>query len=301
MKISWIVFLLMLFGNAKGQEVFDYFGQNPPPEIPQLFAPDVVSVKGRFDYGISFSPDCKEFSYGVLDIRDESGHIYYSKKVKDTWTTPELAGFLGNASMFLPFFTPDGKSLLYTQIQKDSATYITDIWMVNKREKGWDTPVRLPEPVNSPTREGSVCMTFNRTLYFSSGRNCMGAPNCPATIFSSRYHDGGYFTVDIENQLNRKGDNESIFVSANESFAITSNVSDNQADLYISYRDSGNTWTLPVRLDSTINTKEWELRPFVSADNKYLFFTRITFGKNGPIDSDIYWVNVERLLKRKQE
>jgi len=290
---------MIIYCNARGQEAIDYFGQNPPLEIPQIFAPDIVSVKGRFDYGISFSPDCKEFTYGVLNITDESGQIYYSKRINDKWINPVFASFMGNSSIFLPFFTPDGKSLLYTQTQKDSATYITDIWIVNKLDNGWDKPVRLPEPINSVTREGSVCMTLNKTLYFSSGRNCIGIPNCPAMIFSSRYMDGKYSTVDKEIQLNRKGDNESIFVSANERFAITSNVSNNNSDLYISYRDSVNEWSLPIRLDSTINTKEWELRPFVSANNKYLFFTRMTFGKNGPIDSDIYWVNIERILKRK--
>ena len=290
---------MIIYCNVRGQEAIDYFGQNPPLEIPQIFAPDIVSVKGRFDYGISFSPECKEFTYGVLKITDESGQIYYSKRINDRWANPVLSSFIGNSSMFLPFFTPDGKSLLYTQTQKDSATYITDIWIVNKLDNGWDKPVRLPEPINSGTREGSVCMTLNKTIYFSSGRNCIGIPNCPAMIFSSRYMDGKYSTVGKEIQLNRKGDNESIFVSANERFAITSNVSNSNSDLYVSYRDSVNEWSLPIRLDSTINTKEWELRPFVSANNKYLFFTRMTFGKNGPIDSDIYWVNIERILKRK--
>lgn len=290
---------MIIYCNASGQEASDYFGQNPPLEIPQIFAPDIVSVKGRFDYGLAFSPDCKEFAYGVLTITDESGQIYYSQSINGKWINPVFASFMGNSSIFLPFFTPDGKSLLYTQTQKDSATYITDIWIVNKLDNGWDKPVRFLEPINSVTREGSVCMTLNKTLYFSSGRNCIGIPNCPAMIFSSRYMCGNYIIVDKEIQLNRKGDNESIFVSANESFAITSNVSNNNSDLYISYRDSVNEWSLPIRLDSTINTEKWEFRPFVSANNKYLFFTRMTFGKNGPIDSDIYWVNIERILKRK--
>jgi hypothetical protein len=299
MRIKLILLIMIIYSSAIGQDVIDYFGQNPPLETPQIFAPNVVSVKGRFEYGISFSPDTKEFAYGVINIKDESGQIYYSKKINNKWASPALANFIGNSSIFLPFFTPDGKSLLYTQTQKDSATYITDIWIVNKLDSGWDKPLRLPEPINSATREGSVSMTLNKTLYFSSGRNCIGITNCPAKIFSSRFHDGKYSTVDDEVQLNRKGDNESIFVSQNESFAITSNVSTNNSDLYISYRDSVNKWSLPIRLDSTINTKDWELRPFVSNDNKYLFFTRMTFSKNGPIDSDIYWVNIERILKRK--
>ena len=143
-------------------------------------------------------------------------------------------------------------------------------------------------------------MTLNKTLYFSSGRNCIGVANCPAMIYSSKLTGGKYLTVEKEIQLNRKGDNESVFVSADESFAIISNVTNNRtnADLYISYRDANKEWSSPIRLDSTINTKDWELRPFLSANNKYLFFTRMTFGKIGPIESDIYWVSTEEILKK---
>jgi hypothetical protein len=302
MRILLILFITISSGTLKGQGAIDYFRQNPPHDIPQIFAPDLVSVKNRFDYGISFSPDCNEFAYGVLDRKDQSGRIYYSKKSNNKWNQPGIASFLGKASLFLPFFTPDGKSLLYTQTQQDSATYMTDIWIVNRLDDGWDKPVQLPEPINSATREGSVCMTLNKTLYFSSGRNCTGVVNCPAMIYSSRLNGGKYLTAEKEIQLNRKGDNESIFVSADESFAIISNVTKNttNADLYISYWDTNNEWSLPMKLDSTINTNDWELRPFVSADNKYLFFTRMSFGKNGPVESDIYWVSTERILKKKK-
>lgn len=172
--------------------------------------------------------------------------------------------------------------------------------MVNKQDNGWDKPVRLPEPISSATREGSVCITLNKTLYFSSGRDCIGAAYCPAAIYSSKLNDGKYLKAEKESQLNIEGDNESIFVSANESFAILSNVTSNRAnsDLYISYRDTSKGWSAPSRLDSTINTDDWELRPFVSADNKYLFFTRITFGKDGFTESDIYWVSTERILRK---
>jgi len=95
-----------------------------------------------------------------------------------------------------------------------------------------------------------------------------------ANIFCSKLFDGRYLTADIDAHLNVEGDNESIFVSADESFAIISNVTPKEpnSDLYISYRIQNDEWSQPKRLDSTINTADWELRPFVSAGNKYLFF-----------------------------
>lgn len=292
--------ITITFGCVEEQRTMDYFGQNPPLDSPQKFASDVVSVKNRLDYGISFSPDGQELAYGILDVRDESGQIYYSKKVNNKWLKPEIASFLGNHSMFLPFFTPDGKSLLYTQTQQDSATYITDIWMVNKSTDGWGKPSKLPDPISSDTREGSVCMTLDKTLYFSSGRNCSGIVNCPAKIFYSKLLNGKYLTAKNTVQLNIQGDNESIYVSADESFAILSNVTrdETNSDLFISYCNANNEWIQPQKLDSTINTKDWELRPFVSPDKKYLFFTRMHFGKLGVIESDIYWVSTKNILKQ---
>jgi WD40-like Beta Propeller Repeat len=127
----------------------------------------------------------------------------------------------------------------------------------------------------------------------------MGKANCPASIYSSRLIGEKYQTAEKEAYLNINGDNESIFVSADETFAIISNVTQisPNADLYISFRNQNNEWSSPARLDSTINTSNWELRPFVSADNKYLFFTRMSFGANGLNESDIYWVSIERILK----
>jgi outer membrane protein OmpA-like peptidoglycan-associated protein len=44
-------------------------------------------------------------------------------------------------------------------------------------------------------------------------------------------------------------------------------------DLYISYR-RGRNWLTPINLGSKVNTKKWESKPSLSADGKYLYFSR---------------------------
>jgi len=68
-------------------------------------------------------------------------------------------------------------------------------------------------------------------------------------------------------------------------------------DLYISYRDINNDWLKPEVLDSTINSKSFDRRPFVSIDNKLLFFTRLQVGEKGLTESDIYWANTVKIFK----
>lgn len=58
-----------------------YLGQNPPGLIPEVFAPGVVSVDGRFESTISFSPDLKEL-YFEAKHEDEASQIYFSKLIR---------------------------------------------------------------------------------------------------------------------------------------------------------------------------------------------------------------------------
>ncbi len=70
-------------------------------------------------------------------------------------------------------------------------------------------------------------------------------------------------------------------------------------DLYISYRAKEGSWTVPKRLPPRINSKEIEQRPFVSADNKFLFFSRtsVTHENEGDIyESDVYWVSTKSVF-----
>jgi len=40
-----------------------YFGQNLPGMTAKIFVPDIVSVNGRYEYAVSFSPDLEEMYF----------------------------------------------------------------------------------------------------------------------------------------------------------------------------------------------------------------------------------------------
>jgi len=42
-----------------------YFGQKPPGLIPEIFAPGIISISGRHEMGVSFSPDLDEMYFAV--------------------------------------------------------------------------------------------------------------------------------------------------------------------------------------------------------------------------------------------
>lgn len=85
------------------------------------------------------------------------------------------------------------------------------------------------------------------------------------------------------------------FISADESFIIFDKrpmIEGNPADLFITFRNSNDTWTEPVRLGEEINTSALETNAFVTPDENYMFFTR---------KFDIYWVKADFIGKIKNQ
>ncbi len=59
-----------------------------------------------------------------------------------------------------------------------------------------------------------------------------------------------------------------------------------EMDLYVSFYEGDNTWSIPSSLGKLINSKSDEFSPFIAADGKTLYFS--SFGHSGLGDSDIF-------------
>src|SRR5512145_203655 len=84
----------------------DYLGQTPPGSTPEIFAPDIVSVTGRYEYGVALSPDGDE----IFFTAEDPGHgLMITRRVDGEWTTPKVANLRGvNQWEFEAFYTRDG-------------------------------------------------------------------------------------------------------------------------------------------------------------------------------------------------
>lgn len=291
--LSFIVVLVIISCKTNTVTV-DYFGQIEPETNPIIFAEDIISVKGRFENGISFTPDRRELAFGILNKDDLSGDIYYSNKSDNKWNVPEFLEQLKNESVYHPYFSPDGKALLYSQSKTSTENWITDIWMLKKKNNLWVQQKKVHSPISTLVRESTACMTLDNKIYFSSNRNGNGL----ADLYYSSLENGEYSNAERIDSICSEKDEESVFVSANDSFLILCRYTEeNGPDLFISYRDFKGTWMPPTLLDSKINTSDWERRPYVTIDNKFLFFTRQEFKEYNLIESDIYWVNTSKVFK----
>lgn len=88
-----------------------------------------------------------------------------------------------------------------------------------------------------------------------------------------------------------------VFVDPNEQYLIfcsTKAGGYGRGDLYVSFKKEDGTWSKSVNMGEEINTKHHELCPFVTMDEKYLFYTS---------DQDIYWVStkiIDKIRERNQ-
>ncbi len=294
-KVFPLLLALVLICCQSATESADTYGYPTPDTTPVIFAPDRISVEGRLEHGISFTPDTKEVAFGVLDANDFSGTIYHAKKHSNAWSTPTVFEPLQRESVFLPYFTPDGAAMLYAKSKTTANNYITDIWILAKEKDTWARPKQLKMPISSSAREASACMTLDRTLYVSSNRDGNGL----ADIYTSSPSDGEYVNIERIDAISSVRDEESVFIAPDERYLIFSRftTTTNSPDLWISYQDSDGNWTQPSVLDAPITTAQWERRPFVSMDHKLLFYTKMTFEASVMTESDIYWVSTQHVFK----
>jgi hypothetical protein len=74
------------FTDLKG----DYLGQTLPGDSAVIFAPGIISVNGRYEFGVSFTPDLEEI-YFTAKRKGESSSVYFSKLIDKKWPNPKKA------------------------------------------------------------------------------------------------------------------------------------------------------------------------------------------------------------------
>jgi hypothetical protein len=158
---------------------------------------------------------------------------------------------------------------------------------VTERHHGtWSEPTKLKRPINSDYAELFFDQSKNGTIYFTSNRpEGIGKWDIYFVISNNGKYDK---LENIGSPINKLYAWDPC-IAPDESYLIFgAGRADGygQSDLYISFKKNGE-WTEPKNLGNKINTKANEFGPFLSPDNKYLFFCR-----HDDTKGDIYWVDL---------
>lgn len=298
MKVSLKIILsvlpiIVIFGaRCRANPEGPYFGQEPPGMVPEIFAPGFISLPGRFERAPNFSPDGKEFYFGVIlpDWSDQD--IYYTLCDEEGhWADPNEIFFSTSLLAADICLTSDGNTLCFTSNEGTTHFFDNDIWTSERVGGWWDTPAKLSGPINTSNGEWGPSMLANRTIYFA---RVLSATN--PQIYRSRFIGGAYETPVAVPGINTSYEEWDPYVPDDESYMIFKTNrpgSYGNNDLYISFNNDG-SWTTPKNLGPTINTSMEDDCGSITPDGKYYIFAR----RNGDTEMDLYWVDVRAIFPK---
>ncbi len=144
---------------------------------------------------------------------------------------------------------------------------------INKGVNGWDTPSRLPAPINVPKKhsasvslslDGSVIYMYksnnNGDIYYSklNGNDWSNPKELPGKINTKKYTES-HITVSF--------DGKTAYIVSDRPGGFGGK------DIWKSELQDDNTWSEPVNLGPTINTEYDEDGVFLHPDGKTLYFS----------------------------
>jgi len=267
-----------------------YFGQKPPGEMPEPFAPGILAAN-PFLGPVAFSPDGTECFFTVDDAWYTQQSLYVTRYVNEAWTPQVLAPFVaGFDKSAEAYFSPDGNRLYFSAHARGSGSGM-DLWMVDRAGTGWGTPVRLPAPINSDANEFHFSKGPDGTIYFLSNRS--GSPQ----IYRARQNADRTFLVElIPAPVLSVGtyDGDPTIAPDGRFLVFHSGRAGGfgAVDLHVSFPDGKGEWTKPMNLGADFNTAADEYGAMLSPDGKYLFFVRHSLKKG-----ELFWVSTRAIDK----
>ena len=295
-----------------------YLGQIPPGDMPELFAPGIIST-AMYTRDITMTPDGNEIYFCISAFRYNL--IFYTKQMNGKWTEPEVAPFITDYKymFYEPHITYDGKKLMFlsNMPRQEGGEQIQDIWVVDRIDDGWSNPYNLGSPINSDGSEFYPSSTRDGTLYFTRAQK----ESRINYIYRSKFVNGRYQQVEkLGPEVNCGTNRYNAFIDPDERFIIVpaTGMQDGigGTDYYIVFRDEDDNWSKPINLGENINSvrgAEWS--PYISPDGKYFFFMssktasinekpsykrfKELFNKPQNGNSDIYWVKSDFLFELK--
>ena len=111
MKQLVIIILTLLFLHGCSSSDWQYLGQKPPGETPEVFAPDIISGISRIHTYPAISPDGKQILWMILPPK--TMEVYYEK---GEWSEPHIYKPFSDRIYIRPGFDLEG--ILYIRGEK---------------------------------------------------------------------------------------------------------------------------------------------------------------------------------------
>ena len=309
--IGIAILIVLIFITCTNQSDFPvlqgpYLGQEPPGMTAERFDPGIF-FEGEGQGCSGFLNDGTVF---VFTSQKSAGDwrlrpTYVTELKNGRWTRPDVAPF----SDYAPYnFTvgPDGRTLYFTTLKSpDKTTSMfgedANIWAVKLERDGWHEPVMFGRSINTEQYyENYPAVTSRKTVYYMSRRE-VGEGR--TDVWRSRNIDGYYGEAEnLGPPVNTEGSDADPFIAPDESYLIVCQEKDEglgKYDLYVYFQKQDGSWSDSINMGDRVNSPEYEFRPYVTPDGKYLFFT--SNRPNEESASNIYWVDAKVIEDLKRD
>lgn len=239
------------------QDKQPYTSDKPIPD-PVPF--EITGVNNPWHF--AFTPDGKTVYY----LLDSSGMevVYYSQFKNGKWSKSKMAPFAGKYRIETPSISPDGSKFYFAlPVRVDSFDNVK-LYSMDRTSTGWSEPREMGQDINISIFQNCPRAVKNGNFYFTS------YSNGEFHIYQSKLENGKYAkSKKLGTQLDKRNTAD-FCIAQDERFIIY----EQHYNLYITFNEDG-VWSSPISLGENINTKEYEGRPYISPDEKYLFFKRM--------------------------
>jgi Tol biopolymer transport system component len=293
--VNCILLLAVIYVHAQQKDfpklTGPYLGQTLPGNIPQVFAPGIVSTAGH-EFACCFSPDGTEFYFSGQDPNANQTVVMVSKQVNGCWTKPEPEiALLPEGFTFEPFVTPDNKKLYFQTAGVVDGKPVMMTKFVERVETGWGE-IKDPDAPFNPQKTMHISATMDGTIYTTDISGGMGNE----ALGIIKKVNGEYQPVTkLGLPFNTVARQQHPWIAPDESYMIFTVRRPGQnpvSVLFVSFKNKDDHWSEPKELNLGINAGQ----PFVTLDGKYLFFT-----SGEQKQGDIYWVSTKILEEARSK
>jgi Tol biopolymer transport system component len=293
-KLTIIILLatwILSCKNEMEKSKLKFFVNEIPNSTPIKFKQDLIPPNKLVHKGI-FSPNLEEYYYTISDQNFEHFDVYAIKKESGIWSEPQQAFFNSKYSEHGMSFSPDGNSIYFSStrpVHIDGVAPTWHIWKSDIVDGKWNKPefVDIPNLRNKLVSHPSV--TNSGRIYF----HMSNLDYSEMDIYYSKQVNGIFENADkLTLSMNLKAGKCTPYISPKEDYLLFASIG-NQLDLMISFNDGNGGWKNTRKLSNEINNYG-QGNPYMTPDNKFLFFTTGEHMKN---NWSVKWVNMESELK----
>ena len=235
----------------------------------------------------------KLFSFGVLAIS-----FLFATAQEEIITYGEASqlpvSINSTQDDIMPLVSSDGQTLFFVRDEGGETKNGQNIFRSTKTENDWGKATIKTSHLNNKQNNAVVGVSKDgNTLYLVDAYKKDEEANQGIAISKlngKKWSKPEYIEISGMNYLANHF--YGFYVNPEENVMLISMVSENgkgKEDLHISFKEGDTCWSTPKSLGENVNSDGYEMSPFLTHDNKRIYFSSNGFGGEG--DADIFYID----------